>query len=81
LPFEPAASGEARFLAELDTIDEHHGGYSTATPYTELEVIGCRLSDPIRRALAELRFSEFADHDGGFLARRTPEDAALSGAD
>ena len=31
---------EDRFLAELGTIDLHHGPYSTNTPYTALTVIG-----------------------------------------
>ncbi len=77
LKFEPASSGEQRFLAELDTIDLHHGAYSTSTPYTELEVVGCLLSNQIRTALAELGFTEFEERERGFLACRTQEEASI----
>lgn len=75
--FKPEINAEERFLAELDTIDLHHGAYSTHTPYTELEVLGCMLNNQIRAALAELGFDNVEDKAHGFVARRTHEEAAI----
>lgn len=77
LPFQPDLRAEDRLVSELDTIDLHHGAYSTGAPYTELEVIGCALSNRIRSALEDLGFDEFNEQDHSFLARRTPEKAAV----
>jgi len=41
--FDPLVA-EDRFIAELGTIDLHHGPYSTSNPYTELEVVGIQPS-------------------------------------
>ena len=78
LTFDPSLSAEDRLLAKLYTIDLHHGPYSTTRPYTELEVIGCPLSDRIRTALSELGFTNFEEKNHGFLADRTPEEAAIT---
>jgi hypothetical protein len=77
LKFQPATSTEDRFVAELGTIDLHHGVYSTNAPYTELEVIGCMLSNRVQSALADIGFTEFQEQGRSFLARRTPEQAAV----
>lgn len=77
LKFDPAVSPEERLLADLDTIDLHHGAYSSSTPYTELNVLGCPLNNRIRGALAELGFADFEEQDLGFVARRTSEQAAI----
>src|SRR4051794_31871527 len=37
----PQMSPERLFLAELATIDLHHGEYSQNPPYSAIEVIGC----------------------------------------
>lgn len=71
------ASPENELLYNLDTIDLHHGPYSTSTPYEELEVIGVRLSPAIRDALGELGFTKFDETGEGFRAQRTTEQAAI----
>ena len=78
LTFDPSLSAKEQLLAELDTIDLHHGPSSTKRPYTELEVIGCPLSDRIRTALSELGFTNFEEKNHGTLADRTPEEAAIT---
>jgi hypothetical protein len=70
------ATAEDQFLDELDTIDLHHGPYSSATSYTELEVIGCPLTVPVHQALTQLGFSQFSSERDGFTATRTREEAA-----
>lgn len=77
LPFQPSIGPEERFLAELDMIDLHHGACSTNTPYIEITVLGCRLTNRIRTALAELGFDDFEEQDLGFVARRTSDQAAI----
>ena len=75
--FDPNVAAEDHFLAEADTIDLHHGPYSTDTPYTELEVIGCHLTKPIRTALRQLGFTQFDEQSAGFTAKRSREEAAI----
>jgi hypothetical protein len=77
LPFQPEVCAEDRLLSELDTIDLHHGPYSTPEPYTELVVIGCTMRPDIRAALANVGFDCFEEDQHGFRARRTPEQAAI----
>lgn len=77
MKFQPSASPEERLLAELGTIDLHHGAYSSNAPYTELKVLGCPLTDRIRVGLAALGFAEFEEQGISFVARRTPEQAAI----
>ena len=67
---EEGAAAEDRFLAQLSTIDLHHGRYSTDTPYAELTVIGAQLTEPIEAALSELGFSKFQQGPDGFSATR-----------
>jgi len=62
-------------MAELTTIDLHHGPCSSTTPYTALAVIGARLTDPVRAALSELGFSIFLPRPDGFAATRSEEEA------
>lgn len=71
------ASPEEELLDNLDTIDLHHGPYSSSSPYEELEVIGVRLTSAIEAALAALGFAEFEDTKDGLLARRTAEQASI----
>ena len=40
-----SSSADELLIAELDSIDLHHGVHSATTPYTELEVLGARLTD------------------------------------
>jgi hypothetical protein len=77
LKFEPSRAAEDHFLVEIDTLDIHHGPYSTEKPYTELEVIGCHLTQPIRTELSELGFARFDEQATGFIAKRSREEAAI----
>jgi hypothetical protein len=75
--FHPEIAPEDRFLSQLGAIDLHHGPYSSRTPYTELEVIGCRLNASIRDELAQLGFAHFEEGTTGFAAKRSIEEAAI----
>ena len=72
---DPNAAPEAEFLNHLDTIDLHHGPCSSQASYTELEVIGAKLTADVRGALGALGFEEFLEHADGFIARRSEEEA------
>lgn len=65
-----SSSAEDLFLNEMNTIDLHHGSYSSNPPYTALEVIGMPLSDRLRTELAEYGFNEFRPKSDGFVAIR-----------
>jgi hypothetical protein len=65
-----SASSIELLLAEIDTIDLHHGTYSADPPYTILEVIGSRLTGEIKEALAVYGFDEFKESETGFCATR-----------
>jgi hypothetical protein len=73
--FDREISAEDRFLTVLDTIDLHHGLYSSTSPYTEIVVLGARLTADSRAELSELGFTDFTETEGGFAARRTHEEA------
>jgi hypothetical protein len=73
--FDDGVSAEDRFVAELGTIDLHHGPYSSAPPYTEIVVKGARLTAEIRAELSELGFADFAETEDGFAAKRSHEEA------
>jgi len=64
------ASPEDLLIGEFDIIDLHHGSYSTATPYTIIEVFGAPLSEKIKVKLAEYGFNEFHSAATGFSAVR-----------
>jgi hypothetical protein len=72
---EADVPAEDRLLAEISTIDLHHGPYSSKTPYTALIVIGVQLSDRIRSALSEFGFSSFQHRPDGFMASRSDAEA------
>ena len=71
--FKPAASGsaEAELLAQLQTIDLHHGEYSADPPYSALEVFGCAPSGSVSAALREIGFAVHSTTRDGFIAGRT----------
>ena len=68
---------QQRILTELESIELHHGPYSTGNPYTVLEVVGCGLSDQIKRALIEIGFTKFQPNEEGFVATRSAEQASI----
>jgi hypothetical protein len=69
------ATPEEVLLDELNTIDLHHGPYSSSKPYTALEAIGATLTIDLREALRALGFIEFTENAIGFVARRSEEEA------
>jgi len=73
--FDDGVSAEDRLLAELDTIDLHHGPYSSTSPYTEIVVMGARPTAEVRKGLSDFGFADFTETENGFIARRTPEEA------
>jgi len=68
--FNPQATPEHWFVAELSTIDLHHGYYSHDPPYSWLHVVGTAWSDTIQNALDGFGFSEHELTVDGFIARR-----------
>ncbi|MBI5685419.1 MAG: hypothetical protein HZC54_10080 [Verrucomicrobia bacterium] len=68
--FQPSSESnpEDDLLAELDTIDLHHGYYSADPPYSILEVIGCAPSERVRATLTEFGFSIDSISSDGFIA-------------
>jgi hypothetical protein len=71
---EAGVPAEDRLIAELSTIDLHHGPYSSETPYTVLTVVGVCLSDRVRSALSEFGFAQFQERSDGFVANRSDEE-------
>ena len=73
--FEEGIQPEQLFLNEIDTIDLHHGLYSTKIPYTVLDVIGISLTQRIRTTLSEFGFASFEENAQGFVAMRSLDEA------
>ena len=65
-----SSSADELLIAELDSIDLHHGVHSADPPYTELEVLGARLTDTAKQALAAYGFAKFHENSIGFTAIR-----------
>ncbi len=65
-----SSSAEDMLLAELDTIDLHHGPHSADPPYTVIEVVGAPLTAKTKTELSEYGFNEFHAKSKGFTARR-----------
>lgn len=63
-------SAEESLIDEFDTIDLHHGSYSSKLPYTVINVIGAQLTDAIKVMLSEYGFNEFHITEFGFRAVR-----------
>jgi hypothetical protein len=73
------SSSEDILINELDTIDLHHGTYSTNPPYTVLDVIGTAITARLRAELAQFDFDEFQETAQGFRAvRPIPTDDVAS---
>lgn len=74
----PELSPEAKLLANLETIDLHHGTCSADPPYTVLEIVGVSLNENLVQQLGIFGFGEFAPSPDGFIARRPlPSDLDL----
>lgn len=65
---------EETFLSIVDTIDLHHGEFSSGSPYYVLLVIGCTVTPEIRLALEERGFRIAAENSDGFSAIRSEPD-------
>jgi hypothetical protein len=57
-------------LKMLDTIDLHHGRYSSNPPYSVFDVIGCPLTKAVKSAVEDLGFIRFEKMIEGFRASR-----------
>ena len=65
-----SASPEDLLIAELDSIDLHHGSYSADPPYTIIEVVGTALTERVSKELSAYGFNEFHTNSSGFTANR-----------
>ena len=68
---DDSISPEHRFLGLLDTIDLHHGPYSSKRSYTGLRVVGAIVTEDVRAALADLGFVIVESSAEGFTASRS----------
>jgi hypothetical protein len=73
--FRADVAPEQTLLEELDTIDLHHGPYSTSSPYRELVVVGAILAPSVRSALSDIGFEHFIEHSDGFSTTRSEKKA------
>jgi len=74
---DPAGTPETCCIAELETIDLHHGEYSQNPPYSVLEIFGTEVTPGLWRELDALGFGDIAQVSNRIHARRT----ALPGTD
>ncbi len=63
-------SGLESCLNILETIDLHHGKYSSNPPYSVLEIVGLLLTDDVKSAIEVLGFRAFETTVEGFRATR-----------
>lgn len=64
------ASEEDILLNEMDTIDLHHGTFSSNPAYSVLQVIGARLNETVKNKLSDFGFCQFEITADGFQAVR-----------
>ena len=57
-------------LGILDTVDLHHGEYSSVSPYETIAIFGCDSKPGLRSALQALGFTRFEETVGGFRATK-----------
>jgi hypothetical protein len=68
--YSESDSSDQVCLDILETVDLHHGEYSHAPPWSEVEVYGAQLTPTLESALVELGFSKFHQTTDGFVAVR-----------
>jgi hypothetical protein len=68
--FDSHASPEDWLIAELSTIELHHGEYSHDPPWSVLNAVGVPWSDRIASELAEFGFTQHVDTPLGFEAQK-----------
>lgn len=61
---------EQTLIAQLDTIDMHHGIHSADAPYTVICVIGAALTATVRAAVSTYGFDSFILTNDEFRAAR-----------
>jgi hypothetical protein len=66
-----STSPEDALIANLDTIDLHHGEYSAPVPYSVLQIIGTPKTARIEASLLEYGFDHLEDTPDGFRAIRS----------
>src|SRR5271168_285384 len=54
----------------LETIDLHHGQYSSKPPYSKIRVIGANMTPIIEEAFSEFGFVNFVPMPNGFVAEK-----------
>jgi hypothetical protein len=74
--YAEADSSDQVCLDILETVDLHHGEYSHAPPWSEVEVYGAQLTPTLQSALVELGFSKFDVTTDGFVAVRERDHSA-----
>lgn len=55
----------------INLIEQHHGKYAQANPYTSLVVIGAKPTSLITETLAEIGFCNIEETQDGFIAIRS----------
>jgi len=65
-----AMSPEELLLSEVETIDLHHGSYSSNPSYEVVEVLGTPLTERIKAVLSEYGLTQFRSNASGFSALR-----------
>jgi len=68
--FDAGAQPDDWLIAELWTIDIHHGEYSHDPPYSVLNVVGVEWSEKIQDELSKFGFFQHETTPEGFVARR-----------
>ena len=70
--FQGAASDsqEDCLIAELETIELHHGSQSHDPPYSILDVIGIHWSERIKEAFANYGFTSHTSTKNGFIVEK-----------
>jgi hypothetical protein len=61
-------NGEANCIAQLDTVDLHHGEWSSGMPIQTLHVIGVAITDALRKALNDYKLTCIIVTNDGFIA-------------
>jgi hypothetical protein len=67
---DEAASPQSACLMIADTVDEHHGEWSAAGPWTEIAVVGTVLTPQLEAQFYQLGAEDFVATEEGFRCRR-----------
>lgn len=67
---DPKMSHEDWLIAELDTIDLHHGEMSHDPPWSVINVIGTPWTERVQDELTKFGFKEHEDTANGFIGKK-----------